>query len=1390
MAHQAAEQPKDEVGATAFIRSNPTYDGRGIIVGIFDTGVDPGAPGLQTTSDGKHKMIDLVDCTGAGDVDTSKEAEPAGGELTGLSGRKLQLPAEWPAIADGGKYRLGLKPAFELYPKPLITRIKAERKKRHDEAQRDAIEAARRAVIDGPKPTAEGAEGKKGAELASRVALLGACDKAYEDSGPIYDVVTYKDVAGTWRVCVDTSERGALADAQLLAPFRLEHKFGTLDASDAAAGAESLLNFSVDVFADGARTAICVDSGAHGTHVAGIVGAHFPESPELNGIAPGCQIIGFKIGDTRLGGMETGTALVRALAAALERGVQIVNLSFGEYGHVDNTGRFTALCAQAVHKHGLIFVTSNGNNGPALSTGGCPAVSSCCISVGAFASAAMMGPQYSLRAKLPDIQYTWSSRGPTYDGAIIPSISAPGGAIAPVPNWTLQGRQLMNGTSMAAPNACGGITLILSALAAEGRSWSEAQVRKAIESTALRTPNATGAAVETWALGRGLLQVGDAVAWLQTHAAYEHADVRFEATCSVVGCSTAAGGPNARGVYLREPQHACAADVGVDVVVRPKLHEAAPNKQRVALDVGVSLRASAAWLSCAPFLALTHGGKGFNLKVSPQQLPPGAHYAEVCGYDASQPDGLGPLFVLPVTVCRPHADLTAPGAPCHAEFERVAFAPGTIERRFVVPPRGATWATITLRAKGALRSRELAGAVVYMLSATQLRPHQHIGRSSITTRISMGVPDADAPGGVSGHGPGAPVSEYVASLACVGGVTMEVVVAQWWMSLGETELDIRVEYHGVTPSVARLHLDGRELYTELELQTFRRTAVEPAGSLTTLRRSVRPSKAQLLPPVAPCDGAPGVGDAGVGGKLPIYDYVLSYKFALKENSDGVTIRFPSLSAQLYEGAYEAQLHAIFDANKQLLRWGDFYVDPTKLKAGEYEVRLQLRHDSPAYLEKLKDLVMCVDVQIGAVAVDFHWSRASVLADPSAAAKPPSRTILEPHTRVACFAASPVAPSVAEPGDTLVGVVTYAKLAADALGPVKRPGGWHLSMLVPPAPKKEEEPPKDDGGAKEDETAPHRLAAAVRALRISQLSKLSPKCKAPPKKKAPAAAEGAKTDPAEAAAAAAERYAALLAELRAECAGAVVPADAPPEAPPLLPLLQAHLAHVESLAAGKRDEAAPLEAVVEAAGEVLGLIDTAALAASLGVPFVDADDKRAKQTRDVDEQQKKALVAALHLKAQALADLHKAAAKATDAPATDAAVAAALERLDAGVAALHAWAAKDEHWALLVAWHRAHARPATALQALDDHLGKDKGLPPKDKLELRLELLGELGWEHWVANGKRLMLMKFPAVYPPSEGRVLRRLGLGMRAGHGSDGNGIGLRVRRRLYLRFSILVAH
>ena len=222
----AATMPKEEIGATAFLRQHPEYDGRGVVVGIFDTGIDPGADGLQVCPDGSRKIIDVIDCTGAGDVDTSHATEPKDGVLKGLSGRTLALPDSWPAPKAGAKYMLGMKRAFELYPSAsLIKRVAAERRKRGvDKSQREAVAKAQADVL----ASAEPADEKMDAERKKRCALLETLEQEFTEPGPLLDVVCFEGADGTWRVCVDTTEAGDLARAKLLAPYRLEHGYGTL----------------------------------------------------------------------------------------------------------------------------------------------------------------------------------------------------------------------------------------------------------------------------------------------------------------------------------------------------------------------------------------------------------------------------------------------------------------------------------------------------------------------------------------------------------------------------------------------------------------------------------------------------------------------------------------------------------------------------------------------------------------------------------------------------------------------------------------------------------------------------------------------------------------------------------------------------------------------------------------------------------------------------------------------------------------------------------------------------------------------------------------------------------------------------------------------------------
>ena len=80
---------------------------------------------------------------------------------------------------------------------------------------------------------------------------------------------------------------------------------------------------------------------SHGTHVASIAAANFPDNPDRNGCAPGAQIVSVSIGDGRLGSMETGKALCRAMSHVMRAEhykVDLINMSYGEHANWSSHG--------------------------------------------------------------------------------------------------------------------------------------------------------------------------------------------------------------------------------------------------------------------------------------------------------------------------------------------------------------------------------------------------------------------------------------------------------------------------------------------------------------------------------------------------------------------------------------------------------------------------------------------------------------------------------------------------------------------------------------------------------------------------------------------------------------------------------------------------------------------------------------------------------------------------------------------------------------------------------------------------------------------------------------------------------------------------------------------
>ncbi|XAR53659.1 Tripeptidyl-peptidase II [Bertholletia excelsa] len=1012
----ASLMPKKEIGADRFLEAHPNFDGRGVVIAIFDSGVDPAAAGLQVTSDGKPKILDVIDCTGSGDIDTSNVVKAdADGCIRGASGATLIVNSSWKN--PSGEWHVGYKLVYELFTDTLTSRLKTERKKKWDEKHQEAVAEAVKQLdeFDKKHVKVEDAQLKRVHEdLQNRVEYLRKQTDSYDDKGPVIDAVVWHD-GEVWTVALDTQsleddpERGKLADFVPLTNYRIERKFGIFSSLDAC-------SFVVNVYDEGKILSVVTDSSPHGTHVGGIATAFHPKEPLLNGVAPGAQLISCKIGDSRLGSMETGTGLIRALIAAVEHKCDLINMSYGEATLLPDYGRFVDLVDEVVNKHRLIFVSSAGNSGPALSTVGAPGgTTSSIIGVGAYVSPAMAaGAHCVVEPPSEGLEYTWSSRGPTADGDLGVCISAPGGAVAPVPTWTLQRRMLMNGTSMSSPNACGGIALLVSAMKAEGIPVSPYTVREALENTC--TPIG-GLPEDKLSTGQGLMQVDKAHEYIQK--LHGLPCVRYQIKIIQSGKST----PTSRGIYLREAS-TYQQSTEWTVEVEPKFHEDASNlEQLVPFEECIELRSTGKACVKAPeYLLLTHNGRSFNVVVDPTSLSEGLHFYELYGIDCKAP-WRGPLFRIPITITKAHA---VKNRPALISFSGMSFVPGHIERRYIEVPIGASWVEGTMRTSGFDTARRFFVDTVQMSPLKRPMKWENVVTFSSPSAKSFAFP-------------------------VEGGRTMELVVAQFWSSgIGSHEtaiVDFEIGFHGINTNKEEVVLDGSEAPVRIDAEALLSSEkLVPAAILNKIRIPYRPTDAKLHTLSSDRDKLPS-------GKQ-ILALTLTYKFKLEDGAE-VKPQVPLLNNRIYDNKFESQFYMISDLNKRVYGMGDVYPSSTKLPKGEYILQLYLRHDNMQYLEKMKQLVLFIERNLE----DKEIIRLSFYSQPDGPVMGNGNfksSVLMPGVKEAFYVGPPTKdkrPKNSPEGSVLLGIISYGKLSfgvkEEGKNPEKNPVSYQILYQVPP-----------------------------------------------------------------------------------------------------------------------------------------------------------------------------------------------------------------------------------------------------------------------------------------------------------------------------------------------------
>jgi len=462
--------PTQDTKAAQFVNAHPTWDGRGVTIGIVDTGISLDHPSLTTTSTGERKIVDWVtgtDPIGDNDPTWINMQEQVSGASFTWNGNAYTAPA-------AGSYRIG------------------------SINERDT---------------------RLGGELGNDLNR----DGNPAGSSGVFAILWNTNSNQVW---VDTNQNRSFADQSAMTDYAKSFDVGFFGTDNPATAVAERLPFVVQTDGKNKYVNIGIVAGAHGSHVAGIAAGNKLFGGQMSGAAPGAKIVSSRA-CLFVAGCTAHALFEGMIFVAKQKNVDVINMSIGGLPAL-NAGQ-NARCAlydRLIEQSNVQMFISMGNDGPGVNTAGDPGLCGKVLGLGAYITSDTYQRDYGAPQPFTDNLHYFSSRGPREDGGFSPELVAPGAAISSTPMWQPggplagtyalpPGYSLFNGTSMAAPQATGVGALLVSAAKQAGAQHQPAQIRQALISSARYLTE--GNRFKAYDQGMGLIDVEAAWDLLKTN---------------------------------------------------------------------------------------------------------------------------------------------------------------------------------------------------------------------------------------------------------------------------------------------------------------------------------------------------------------------------------------------------------------------------------------------------------------------------------------------------------------------------------------------------------------------------------------------------------------------------------------------------------------------------------------------------------------------------------------------------------------------------------------------------------------------------------------------------------------------------------------------------------